>query len=105
MLFMFCQFYLSSNVFQVSNLDVNKLSQLPMLAVLDVQNNALQMVPPELGNLTNIRTLQLEGNMFRSEIKLNVVSARQYLLSKKYNLFHVSGYHVQQFLLKVLLLS
>lgn len=50
---------------QVSNLDVNKLSQLPMLAVLDVQNNALQMVPPELGNLTNIRTLQLEGNMFR----------------------------------------
>ena len=56
-----------------------------MLAVLDVQNNAVASVPPELGelsiitldqernqgnvftsgNLTQIRSLQLEGNMFR----------------------------------------
>ena len=49
----------------MSQLDVTKLSQLPMLAVLDVQNNAIQTVPPEMGNLTQLRTLQLEGNMFR----------------------------------------
>ena len=63
---------------------MSKLSQLTMLAVLDVQNNAIASVPPELGklnqssyhrenkiffsspgNLTQIRSLQLEGNMFR----------------------------------------
>ena len=52
-------------MFQVSSLEVGKLSQLSMLAVLDVQNNAIGSVPPELGNLTQIRTLKLEGNMFR----------------------------------------
>ena len=50
---------------QVSSLDVSQLSRLSMLAVLDVQNNAIASVPPELGNLTQLRTLQLEGNMFR----------------------------------------
>ena len=41
-------------------MEVDKLSKLPQLAILDVQNNGIQTVPPELGNLTNIRTLQLE---------------------------------------------
>ena len=45
---------------QVSTVEVDKLSKLPQLAILDVQNNGIQTVPPELGNLTNIRTLQLE---------------------------------------------
>jgi internalin A len=36
------------------------LSQLGSLAVLDLQNNAVQSVPPELGNLTQLRALQLE---------------------------------------------
>jgi len=44
---------------------VAKLSNLSKLAILDLQNNAIQTVPPELGNLTQIRTLQLEGNLFR----------------------------------------
>ena len=35
---------------QVANLEVSKLSQLSMLAVLDLQNNAIASVPPELGN-------------------------------------------------------
>ena len=48
------------NDFQVSTVEVDKLSKLPQLAILDVQNNGIQTVPPELGNLTNIRTLQLE---------------------------------------------
>ena len=44
-------------------MEVDKLSKLPQLAILDVQNNGIQSVPPELGNLTNIRTLQLEVNI------------------------------------------
>ena len=34
---------------QVASLEVSKLSQLSMLAVLDLQNNAIASVPPELG--------------------------------------------------------
>ncbi len=45
---------------QVGEIDVSLLSQLGSLAVLDLQNNAIQSVPPELGNLTQLRALQLE---------------------------------------------
>ena len=37
---------------QVANLEVSKLSQLSMLAVLDLQNNAIVSVPPELGRIS-----------------------------------------------------
>ena len=37
------------STFQVASLEVSKLSQLSMLAVLDVQNDAIAYVPPELG--------------------------------------------------------
>ena len=40
------------STFQVASLEVSKLSQLSMLAVLDVQNNAIASVPPELGKLS-----------------------------------------------------
>lgn len=50
---------------RVVNIEVEKLSQLPMLAVLDLQNNAIQTVPPQLGNVTQLRQVQLEGNLFR----------------------------------------
>ncbi len=41
------------------------LSKLKMLAVLDLQNNSIETVPPELGQLTQLKNLQLEGNAFR----------------------------------------
>ena len=50
---------------QITRIDVPGLSQLKLLAVLDLQNNSIESVPPELGNLTQIRVLQLEGNAFR----------------------------------------
>ncbi len=50
---------------QVRSIDVSGLSALTRLAVLDLQNNSVEVVPPELGNLRQIRTLQLEGNAFR----------------------------------------
>ena len=55
---------------QISVIDVPKLSQLPKLTVLDLQNNAIQQVPPELGNLTQIRSLQLEVRYHLSTILL-----------------------------------
>ncbi|XP_070564294.1 leucine-rich repeat-containing protein 40-like [Ptychodera flava] len=51
---------------QVSYLDVQGLLRLPALATLDVQNNSIAQVPPELGNLTSLRSLQLNGNLFRN---------------------------------------
>merc|ERR1719369_1128660 len=50
---------------RITCIEVEKLSKLTKLAILDLQNNAIQTVPPELGNLSQIRTLQLEGNLFR----------------------------------------
>jgi Leucine-rich repeat (LRR) protein len=45
---------------QISTIEVEKLSKLAQIAILDLQNNAIQTVPPELGNLTQLRTVQLE---------------------------------------------
>ncbi len=50
---------------QISSIDVQGLSALKSLAVLDLQNNSIGAVPPELGLMTQLRTLQLEGNPFR----------------------------------------
>ena len=44
---------------RITCFEVEKLSNLYL------QNNAIQTVSPELGNLSQIRTLQLEGNLFR----------------------------------------
>merc|ERR1712029_217396 len=50
---------------QIKEIRVDNLKELPMLAVLDSSNNDINHVPPELGRLTQIRALQLEGNPFR----------------------------------------
>jgi len=50
---------------RVDKIPVEQLKPLSMLAILDVQNNAISQVPPELGNLTQLRSLLLEGNLFR----------------------------------------
>ncbi|XP_034477677.1 leucine-rich repeat-containing protein 40 [Drosophila innubila] len=43
----------------------NGLGALSRLSYLDLSNNDIQVVPPVLGNLTNIVNLQLSGNPFR----------------------------------------
>ena len=50
---------------QIKEIRVDDLRKLSMLAVLDLSNNDIDHIPPELGRLTHIRTLQLEGNPFR----------------------------------------
>ncbi|NXI87459.1 LRC40 protein, partial [Rhipidura dahli] len=54
---------LSNN--QVGSIDPVQLKGMDQLATLDLQNNDLLQVPPELGNCENLRTLLLEGNPFR----------------------------------------
>jgi len=50
---------------KVETIEVEQLARLPALAILDVQNNAIQTVPPQLGNVRQLRQVQLEGNLFR----------------------------------------
>ncbi|KAK3755618.1 hypothetical protein QZH41_017618 [Actinostola sp. cb2023] len=51
---------------QIQSIDVNGLLRLPVLDTLDLQNNSISQVPPELGNVTTLRSLQLGGNSFRN---------------------------------------
>ncbi|NWI58995.1 LRC40 protein, partial [Calyptomena viridis] len=54
---------LSNN--QVGSVDPVQLRGMERLGTLDLQNNDLLQVPPELGTCENLRTLLLEGNPFR----------------------------------------
>ena len=49
----------------MSQIDVDGLKQLSKLSILDLGNNNIGQVPPELGLLTNLRVLTLDGNAFR----------------------------------------
>jgi len=51
---------------QITEIDVSGLERLPKLANLDLSNNNIQSVPPELGKITTLKSLQLEGNSFRN---------------------------------------
>ncbi|KAI6064255.1 Leucine-rich repeat-containing protein 40 [Aix galericulata] len=55
---------LSNN--QVGSIDPLQLKKMEKLGTLDLQNNDLLQVPPELGNCENLRALLLEGNPFRT---------------------------------------
>ncbi|NXW27780.1 LRC40 protein, partial [Phaetusa simplex] len=55
---------LSNN--QVGSIDPLQLKKMDRLGTLDLQNNDLLQVPPELGNCETLRTLLLEGNPFRT---------------------------------------
>ncbi|XP_047509093.1 leucine-rich repeat-containing protein 40-like [Pieris napi] len=47
------------------NISSDALAKLKKLAVLDLTNNSIISVPPELGNFTHLRSLELMGNCFR----------------------------------------
>ncbi|XP_049559153.1 leucine-rich repeat-containing protein 40 [Orcinus orca] len=50
---------------QVGSVDPQKMKTMENLITLDLQNNDLLQIPPELGNCVNLRTLLLDGNPFR----------------------------------------
>lgn len=47
-------------------IDVENLAKIEMLATVDFRNNSIAHVPPELGNLKQIKNIQLDGNLFRN---------------------------------------
>ncbi|XP_031321227.1 leucine-rich repeat-containing protein 40 isoform X2 [Camelus dromedarius] len=50
---------------QVGSVDPQKMKTMENLITLDLQNNDLLQIPPELGNCVSLRTLLLDGNPFR----------------------------------------
>ncbi|XP_045403711.1 leucine-rich repeat-containing protein 40 [Lemur catta] len=50
---------------QIGSVDPEKMKTMENLTTLDLQNNDLLHIPPELGNCVNLRTLLLDGNPFR----------------------------------------
>ncbi|CAO2600540.1 Leucine-rich repeat-containing protein 40 [Lemmus lemmus] len=50
---------------QVGSVDPQKMKLMEKLSTLDLQNNDLLQIPPELGNCVQLRTLLLDGNPFR----------------------------------------
>ncbi|XP_053645122.1 leucine-rich repeat-containing protein 40 isoform X1 [Cherax quadricarinatus] len=50
---------------QINIIYVEGLSKLKRLATLDLHNNNIDFIPPPLGNMTQLRSLQLHGNPFR----------------------------------------
>ncbi|XP_013382592.1 leucine-rich repeat-containing protein 40 [Lingula anatina] len=51
---------------QINSIDVPGLLRLRELATLDLSNNDIMQIPPELGNCTSLRSLQLGGNPARN---------------------------------------
>ncbi|XP_012257717.2 leucine-rich repeat-containing protein 40-like [Athalia rosae] len=56
---------LTVNNNQIEKIDATLLSKLPRLANLDLSNNNIGYVPPELGNLKKLTYLALCGNCFK----------------------------------------
>lgn len=50
---------------QIEKIDTNGLRKLSKLSTLSLQNNSISQVPPELGLISTLKNLQLEGNTFR----------------------------------------
>ncbi|KAF5301199.1 hypothetical protein FQR65_LT08934 [Abscondita terminalis] len=50
---------------QLSDINIEGLKNLKRLATLSLSNNSINYVPPELGNLKQLRNLELMGNSFR----------------------------------------
>ncbi|KAA0712899.1 Leucine-rich repeat-containing protein 40 [Triplophysa tibetana] len=51
---------------QVGGIDGVRLKILNRLSTLDLSNNDIMQVPPEIGNCTSLRALMLDGNPFRN---------------------------------------
>ncbi|XP_037070455.1 leucine-rich repeat-containing protein 40-like isoform X2 [Pollicipes pollicipes] len=50
---------------QITEIEVEQLRRLGRLATLDLRNNSIPHVPARLGTVTQLRSLSLEGNLFK----------------------------------------
>lgn len=56
---------LLANDNKLTAINVDGFKKLTNLAVLDLSNNSINHVPPELGLLKQLRSLEIQGNLFR----------------------------------------
>jgi Leucine-rich repeat (LRR) protein len=50
---------------KITEIDVEGLQNLKRIATLDLTNNNISQIPPQLGNMTQLRSVELKGNCFR----------------------------------------
>jgi len=71
---------------QISYIDVNGIKKLSLLATLSLRNNSINNVPPELGELENIKSLNIDGNLFRvprqAILQKGTIAILEYLRSR-----------------------
>lgn len=71
---------------QISFIDVNGIKKLALLATLSLRNNSINNVPPELGELENIKSLNIDGNLFRvprqTILQKGTIAVLEYLRSR-----------------------
>ncbi|XP_032221201.2 leucine-rich repeat-containing protein 40 isoform X1 [Nematostella vectensis] len=65
---------------QIAVIDVDGLLRMSVLETLDLQNNNISQVPPELGNVRGLKALQLGGNPFRTPRAAILAKGTQALL-------------------------
>jgi len=65
---------------QISNIDVDGLLKVKTLHTLDLSNNNIARIPPQLGNVTWLKSLTLDGNSFRAPRPQIMMKGTQYIL-------------------------
>ncbi|XP_076265716.1 leucine-rich repeat-containing protein 40-like isoform X1 [Rhynchophorus ferrugineus] len=50
---------------KLDEIDIEQLLKLTRITTLNLTNNNINFVPPQLGNMTHIKSLELKGNSFR----------------------------------------
>ena len=65
---------------QLSEIDVDGLLQLKTLHTLDLSNNNIARIPPQLGNVSWLKSLTLDGNSFRNPRPQIMTQGTQFIL-------------------------
>ena len=64
---------------QISSIDVEGLRQLPAIQTLDLQNNSIALVPPQLGTITTLKSVQ-HCNIIYNIVTYNVNVLRHIII-------------------------
>lgn len=70
--------FLNNN--KLKEIDAEKIVKMKHLTTLNLQNNDIGRIAPELGKATQLKSLQLEGNAFRIPTQQVLAKGTVYLL-------------------------
>lgn len=65
----------------ITNIDILSLQKLQKLTILNLANNNIGYIPPELGNLKNLRNLSLSGNCFKQPRQAILMKSTEEILA------------------------